>query len=678
MNKKILDILGPFRKRAGPVGVLPHQLASLDFIYTQLTKEKKNVLMFHEMGSGKTIVSLLLSFILTQDEKKVYIVLPNNNILDLWRSMMNLARSLLPFSSAYNTFNIFFKTKKELFILLDDNVKHPEKLKQMYYNSVFLFDEAHNILGNSGAEKLIWFQNLFSENPENKPNFVFVTGSPITNTLLTVSDLYSLLTSKKVLENEFVIQEGNKIYNHILKDEAINILKKDLAGQITFYKHKDANIPKLEYTGTPIIEIPVSICKMSKIQTQNYNDIRSQINNEMFLKYLLDSSFTAMGDIENIKDFEKNSKTRETIRLTDTLSLSNGRFHGEELYTLENSCKIKRFVEEKIKNINNRCKTFIYFSNARIGGQFLIDVMKAQGVQMYGEPPLENFVCYYCGRKRKCETCKPLKYISITSINATYLNKGMNNSLLATNNISGNINRLINVYNMPENENGEEVCFLFGSKIISESYTLLETRDIWFLTVPDSLSEMSQIMARCLRSFSYKDPSIPVKVNLLISVQNSFNPKQLLEIKKDTSEEYINNLVEKQQVYSFDLKKILYLEIKSSQTERIHNIFKSLSVNYSNPPNPVIMDLFMLEVLRLISYNNIKFSISDIKNALKSLDITQEEISAHINRFKEDGVILFNKFFRQVLIVQNGDDLNEYYLVPAKVSLRPFVYKLGI
>lgn len=673
-----MHILESFRKKAGPVGILPHQLASLDFIYTQLTDEKKNILMFHEMGSGKTIISLLLSFILTQDGKKVYIVLPNNNILDLWRSKLNLVRGLLPFSSTYNTFNIFFETKKELFTLIEDNLNHPEKIKQTYYNSVFLFDEAHNILGNSGAEKLIWFQELYADTPENRPNFVFVTGSPITNTLLTVSDLYSILTNKKVLENEFVIQEGNKIYNHILKDEAIDVLKKGLAGQITFYKHKDINIPELQYVGDPIIEIPVIICKMSKLQTQNYDDIRSQINNEMFLKYLLDSSFTAMGNIDNIKDFEKNSRTRDTIRLTDTLSFSNGRFHGEELYTLDNSCKLKRFVEEKIKNINNRSKTFIYFSNARIGGQFINDVMKAQGVQMYGEQPLENFVCFYCGKKRKCETCKPLKYISITSINATYLNKNNNNSLLASNHSTGNINRLINIYNMPENENGEEVCFLFGSKIISESYTLLETRDIWFLTVPDSLSEMSQIMARCLRSFSYKDTSIPVKVNMLISVQNSFNPKQLLEIKKNNSDEYINNLVEKQSIYSFDLKKILYLEIKSSQTERIHDIFKGLSINYDKKPNPVIMNLFMLEVLRLLSYNNVKFSINDIKNALKSLDITKEEISEHIDRFKEDGVILFNKFFKQVIMIQDNDDPDIYYLAPVKVSMRPFVYSLDI
>lgn len=676
MNSQILNILNGLKTISPPHKILPHQLASLEFMYKSLIDKNKNILMFHQMGSGKTIVSLLLAFLLARKHKRICIVLPNSTVKDIWMSKMNLVSSLLPYA-VYNKEEITFDTKRRL--LLDISESTPDKLKAYYENTVFIIDEAHNLLGNSGADKLISLQQLFV-NEKNKPMFVIVTGSPITNTPLTLKDLYMILTNKVINENELITQEGNKIYNYVLKEGAINMLQKDLEDQISFYKYVESSIPKQKFVGEPIVKIPITICKMSKEQTKNYNEIKEEVTNEMFLKYLMDVSFTSMGNISNIKNFENYVNEREKYILTPTLNFNKGRFYGEELTTLKNSCKIKYFVDIKIKNQSNRCKTFIYFSNARIGGQFLEDVMKAQGVQVYGAPRLHNFLCYHCGAARKCEVCIPLTYISITSINIT----SSSSTTISSSEIlsetqfkkTNKIGRLLDIYNSPANDNGEVICFIFGSKIISESYTLTETKDIWFLTVPDSLSEMSQITARCLRNFSYKDITKPVTINLLAAVQNDFD-KNKIDVRAQFPSDIKNNttdFIDENKSFTFDIKKILYLEIKSVQTSKIHDVFKKISVETNTVPHEDVMELFVLEVLRRIVYKYSSFEIKILHQELKN-SISIGKISEMLNKFINDGIILTTKKFKQVFLIR---DKNFIYTVPVFLNPTPYYYSIKL
>lgn len=671
--------------------ILPHQLASVDFLYKKIINDKENVLLFHKMGSGKTIVSLLLACFITKKNKNIIILLPNNNIKMLWINKINIIKQLIPYDN-YNLGLLSFKTKKEFIDYIESNKNKPVKLTKKYTRTLFIIDEAHNFFGNTGSECILLLQKLFAENKDDKPLYILVTGSPITNTLLTLKDLISILSYKVINENDYMIQEGNKIFNFNLTKNGIDIIKKELHDKISYFNQEKSNTPSALYKGQPLIKLPIIPCMMSKEQTKNYYLVKKDVNNEMFLKYLLDVSFTAMGSIQNIQNFENYLKSKKRYQLTDTLYINNGKFQGEELKTLQNSCKLKYFVEKKISNKhNNRSKSFIYFSNSRIGGRFLKDVLKTIGIQEYGNRQLENYICFYCGKEKTCKKCKPLTYIIITSIYLTSfsnIKKDIDNENLEENNYSNSVNSLLEIYNSSNNDNGEEIYFLFGSKIISESYTLRETRDIWFFTIPDSLSEMSQIIARCLRTFSYKDIAKPVKIYVLVAIPNNFNIDILLKnysknsIKltntsnnKDEINNYVNTLMNEQENYPYDLKKVLYLEIKSKQTNLIHSLFKDLSQKKEEPISKELLPLYIMEMVRRMAYNKIKFTIEELLEYIPNQLLNVAKISGLLDTFIKDGLIVYNYKFNQSFLIKKD---NYYYTKPIVLYSNEFLYKIDL
>lgn len=690
MNVLIFDSLKKLTKSESTPSILDHQLGSIDFLYKNILYSKRNILLFHKMGSGKTIISLLLAFLLSKKHQNIIILLPNNNIKNLWISKINIVKQFMPFQQ-YNSELITFKTKKEFIDNILLNKENSINLKKYYTNTTFIIDEAHNFFGNTGAECILFVQNLYEKTDNNKPLFILVTGSPMTNTLLTLKDLLSIITYEIISENDYMVQEGNKIFNFNLTDKGIQLIKHKLINNISYYNQDKSNLPSLIYKGNPLIKLPIIPCIMSKEQTNNYYEIKNNINNEMFLKYLLDVSFTAMGSIHHIQNFENFLKSKKKYQLTDTLYLNNGKFFGSELKTLQNSCKIKYFVEQKIYSLENRNKTFIYFANSRIGGRFLKDMLYANGIQEYGEKKLDHFLCYYCGSERKCQVCKPLTYIIITSIYLTTLTSVKQNSDINDESddsiYSNSINSLLDIYNSDNNQNGEEICFLFGSKIISESYTLKETRDIWFLTIPDSLSEMSQIISRCLRTFSYKDISLPVKIFVLTAITKDFKITQFLKeaykhsIKltktsdQDLINDFINLLMEKNEHYPYDLKKVLYLEIKSKPTNLIHNLFKKLSSKYKEEIADDLIGIYIIEVLRRLSYQYSVFNLKLVLNSIPDKLLDKKNVKKYIEDYIEDGLIVYNKILNQCFLTKYE---NKYYTQPIKIFSNSFLYKIDL
>lgn len=672
MNILIKDSITRLENNGNNIKILPHQLATLDFLYTKILKDKENVLLFHKMGSGKTIVSLLLAIFSTKEKKKNIILLPNTNIKNVWKNTLLLIKQFTPFDN-YNTDLILFKTKKEFIESIEINKKKSLSLINLYRNTIFIIDEAHNFFGNNGSDSIIYLQQTF-QNQENRPLFLLVTGSPITNTLLTLKDLLSILCYEIINENDYMIQDGNKIFNYVLNPNGIEFIKTKIYDKVSYFDQEKINIPPLKYQGAPIIELPIVPCKMSSEQTNNYYDAKKYIQNEMFLKYLLILSFVSMGSIQNIQRFEELIKSKKYLKLTNNLYLNNGKFYGDELKTLNNSCKLKYFITTKLYTSSKREKSFIYFSNSNIGGRFLKDVLNVHGIQEYGEKKLDNFICYYCSKKRTCEECKPLTYIIVTSIYLTNIKNCKEGC---------SINNLLDIYNSPNNKNGEEIYFLFGSKIISESYTLKETREIWFFTIPDSLSEISQIIARCLRTFSYQDLTIPVKIFTLVAIPNDFNINLILKNRKFSKsiqltkfnsketdiDKFIENLM-KDENYPYDIKKILYVEIKSKQTNKVHEIFKNLSINKKNKINPELIEIYLLEILRRISYNKYKFNLIDILEEIPEDLLDKTNIPNILQKFINDGIIINNKVFHTCILIQYK---NYFYTRPIKIEANDLI-----
>ncbi|AKS26315.1 putative viral early transcription factor small subunit [Diachasmimorpha longicaudata entomopoxvirus] len=663
MNKTIQDFLDKSLEVPQIPQFLPHQIATVDFLYKQIIKEKKNVLLFHKMGSGKTIISLLFAFYVTKTNNKVFIVLPNVNIKQMWEHQLSIVLKLLPFDE-YNIKNIHFITKKT-FIADTDIIKTSKTgIVEKYKNSVVIIDEGHNFLNNQGSQTIFEITSFFRD-PDlfnSQPLFLLVTGSPITNTVVTLKDLIDILLKNQIDIGRNILNSGKRVFNISLDEEGTDLLENVLDDQISFFNQGLKNSPAIKFMGKPVLDLPIIQCPMSVEQSAYYDKNMQEGGNEMFLKNLLNSSFTAMTsyDIGNFDAYVKGAQQKK-LTLTPNLHFYNGHFQGEELQSLKNSAKIKYFVDECVWK-RKPGKRFIYFVNSTLGGYFLRDVMKAIGIQEYNGPPIENFICFFCGKDRTCEKCKPLTYIMITSI------------LISNSKESGDfaVNSLINAFNSSSNEDGSEIQFLFGSKLLSESYTLKEVKEIWFLTIPDSKSEMDQIIARAIRNFSYKDITQPVNIYLLVAVPNKFKLDPTLKNDEDFKEQ----LTQDNNKFPYDLKKILYLEIKSIESNKIHSLFEKKGKGYHGYVQKNLEDLCILEMLRRFSYSHSRFSIREFQEMLHASNIFENEITIeHICQVIKNHPVVNNDKFGECLLAYQD---NECFCAPLMFSYNKHILQIAL
>ncbi|AAC97658.1 ORF MSV113 putative early transcription factor small subunit VETF-S homolog (vaccinia D6R), similar to SW:P04308 [Melanoplus sanguinipes entomopoxvirus] len=656
MNKIILEDLKESNVPLYIPQILPHQLATLDFLNERSLKEKKSVLLFHKMGSGKTIISLLFS-IIASIETKILIILPNTSIMDIWISKLYDSLLLLNKNDKYNLNNIEFTTRSRLneeLLGTNKNINDiiTENIKK-YDNYIIIIDEAHNFFGNASGELLIHIKQ------NSTARYVLLTGSPISNTIESLKDIVELLTNETFEYNKYIESAGNKVFQQRINKQGIELLKNKLTGLISYYDEDRKDIPSPIFQGNiKLLNYPVVLCPMSKLQEDNYNMISNQTENDMFIKLMMNVSLVALGDKENYTNFDLLMASNKQI--FPNFYVSNGKFIGQELIDLNISSKLKYFMNS-ILTSPNAGKRFIYFANSTIGSTIIRSVMIANGISEYDKEIVNNFVCVNCLKERNCNNkeCIPMKFVIITSKES---NKG-NNSY---------INKILSVFNEDVNENGSVIMFLFGSRIIAEAYTLKDIKEIWFLTVPETKSELEQCIARAIRSFAYKDKNTRVVVRIcLATTPNALSNEisQIIEKYKDESlsdEEktlLLNKFEMKLVNYAidlpYDLRKQLYSEFKSEKAKVAYNIFINLSILTNNILNDNILKCFIIEKIRRYSYENSRYKLKDILSYIKKnlkFDY-KNKIEDYVNEFVNDGVVVYNKSFGTCYIDWFKDDI---------------------
>ncbi|BAO49470.1 putative early transcription factor small subunit [Alphaentomopoxvirus acuprea] len=672
MNKIILDDLRKYNVPANIPQILPHQLATLDYLYKTCVENNKSVLLFHKMGSGKTMISLLFAIIIC-NIKKILIVLPNSSILDMWKSNLFDAIKLLPMKE-YLLENIEFTTRTKLnenILGVGQNITEIIENKiQNYNNYIMIIDEAHNFFGNITGKVLI--------NIRKKTNIVYLllTGSPITNTVTTLKDIVELLAKENFDFNKYIEQVGNKVFEKSINKSGIEFLNTHLSGLISYYDEERKDLPQVVFKGKKIFLYPLVLCPMSELHEKNYNEIADVTENEMFIKLLMNVSFVALGPKDNYIHFKELSDQQ----IFDNLYISNGRFYGSELIDLNISSKLKTFRDTIFKE-RNVGKRFIYFANSTIGSAIIRSVMRANGISEYGKEILNNYTCVNCITDKSCNDneCIPMKFIIITSKES---NKGNNNY----------INNILSIFNEDINDEGHNILLLFGSKIISEAYTLKNVKDIWFLTVPETKSEFDQCIARAVRTFSYKDLNIKVTVrvcvatlsNTLISDISKTIEQYRYETLTVTDKSILLNEIElklgrSSQDLSYDFRKQLYSELKFEKSKVADNIFKKLNVFITDKINNIVFECFIIEKIRRFCYTNNRFKYNDVINFLsKDIDynnIYTDEILHNTNEAIENHLIIYNNVFGICYLDKYNDDI---VTIPVILDYNEYLYSVRL
>lgn len=619
-----LGIIKLFNNHVNSIpNILPHQLATLDYLVRSIIDENKSVLLFHIMGSGKTIIALLFALVASKF-KKVYILVPNINILKIFNYSMDVAINL--FNSDFILENIFIYSTTSFYSLnYNDNVINYNGLSR-YNNAIFIIDEAHNIFGNNTGELMTVIKN------KNKIPFLLLSGSPITNTPITLSNIISLMSDEEINFGDIIVQ-GKKVFQILLNEHGVNVLKNILRGRISYYEMPDSDLPMIKYHGKNFLDTRVVYCNMSKLQEKDYINVRKLCNNEMFEKNMNNVSLAVLGQLNLINNLDILFQEQDK-ELYPNLKISNGILYGDELINLNISSKFKYFID-KITSLKG--KHFIYFSNSTYGGLVIKYIMLSNGYSEYNGSQ---------GTNPKLINGKPKMFTIVTS------------------KMKSSLEDLLSVYNSPTNDDGSQIMFLFSSNIMSESYTLKEVRNIWFMTIPDTFSQYNQILGRSIRKFSYNNITEPVNVYLLATVYSDFDDD--ITSLDDYSLDEINTL-------PFDIKKLLYLKFKTKETNRIYSILESISENYTKEPHPYIIEIVLGEIIRQFFYHHsrIKFDNKQLIKEISSVLQNIELVKKYINDIVNGHFFVSNKVFDKSLLYRYNDEI---ITVPFKLSYEPFVW----
>ena len=296
-----LGIVSLFREHVDSIpNILPHQLATLDFLLRSILDENNSVLLFHIMGSGKTIIALLFALIVSKF-KKVYILVPNINILKIFTYNMGIAVNLI--NSDYVLENIHIYSTTSFYSLnYNDNVINYNGLAK-YNNAIFIIDEAHNIFGNNTGELMTVIKN------KNKVPFLLLSGSPITNTPITLSNIISIMSDEGINFSDIIIQ-GKKVFQILLNENGVSVLKRILRDKISYYELQDTELPSIVFHGRRFLDTRIVYCHMSKLQERDYINVRKLCNNEMFEKNMNNVSLAVLGPLTSSTTWTFSSRTR--------------------------------------------------------------------------------------------------------------------------------------------------------------------------------------------------------------------------------------------------------------------------------------------------------------------------------------------------------------------------------
>jgi len=619
MNDIILEM---FKESPMIKQILPHQMAILDYVINHIEKTRNGILLYSKPGTGKTLIGIITALILSTN-KNILLLMPSENILLLWKKSIGLALSLI--DNNYDLNNIeLISIHNFIFNIINNNVVI-ESQAEKYKDHIIIIDEAHNILNNTQFDTLIELKKMY------KNVFILLTGSPINNTVETLPKLLKLLVSEELIDKD-LIELNNKVYEVKLKEDKEDVVRKLCYNNICYYETPKSLLPKLIYEGELCgLTFNCIVCPMTTEHYKIYQEARQQTKNEVFEKILMNVSLFGIDNIFITDDINR----LQIKEYRKGLSYNGSYFIGKDLEKLNYGPKIKVMLD----NIKKEGKHFIYFSNASYGSLILKSILSYNGYLEYSFNKIyqwtDKSICYKCYKSKSCEQCKVATYIILTGQNITY------------------INDYLDIYNKQDNVSGSVIKLIFGSNVLSEAYTLKETIHTHYLTVPDNYTQIEQINGRTIRKFAFMKNE-NVYIYIYLAVEPNYNKSDVSKITSYT--DFIKNI---DNVISYDLKKLLYIDLKNYETNKVLNIFKESSIHYRNTNNKYLNNILILNKLREVFYINSRINIKDLLKIYdkKIYNVDKNTFYDYLINIINNHPSVINKYFKLSLLYNINNEI---------------------
>lgn len=465
----------------------------------------------------------------------------------------------------YYKFDTFEMLAKSLSKMSD------ETICKRYNNSIFVFDEIHNIRIKTKPKTKVKKVKKVKRVSVNKYKEIhrllhvvknckvlFLSGTPMKDSPEEIASVMNLLLpmnkqlpNGKDFINEFMDQQSE--YKFTVKKDKIQQLKDAFKGRVSYMKAIHSNVNKI-YEGflqnTPggkLKYFNLIPDEMSTFQSKSYDiaykndfDERKGVYSESRQASLFvfpDGTWGKKGWNKYIIDPEKKKKKKGiNIILKNTYMIgkplkdiitggeNDNKTIPERLKILKKySSKYAKVIENLLESYKNGQKSFVYGEFVTGSGIILFSML----LKLFGFKNAGN---------KKHDT-KELRYSIVT-------NKTSN---------PNDISRVIKNYNDADNLHGEYVSVIIGSRVISEGFSLMDVQTIEILTPWFNYSETAQAIARGLRVGSH-DRLISEGVDVFVRIfrrasisKNNNDSIDLLMYKisedKDLTTEYIKRLI---------------------------------------------------------------------------------------------------------------------------------------
>lgn len=622
------------------------------------------LLLFHEMGSGKSCVSVsvieqiknenqyLGALYLNKGEtsinnfkKEIIYKCTNEKYIDDKKKLKEFYH--------FNTFEKFSKLYE----------KNPTLISKKYNNFVIIIDEVHNLRINGD-----FYENMLSFLHNIKGcKILLLSGTPMKDDISEISSIMNL-----ILPEEEKFSVGTEFINEYFKkdesydesfniymfknDEQINKFKKKIKGRISYLCSMKPNNITINYSGEPLGKLQhlnVVPDTMSDFQSEHYNkslDLDQKSDKDTMGVYIHSreaSLFVYPDGSYGSKGFSNNIETTiSKFKKIPTLSLKS----DFKKILIENNTilkNIERFSIKYAKTIENILKNpkkcvFVYNSSVNGSGLILFGLL------------LELFGFKKCNRlKIDDETVKTPRYILLTSDSSS--NK--------------NISNIVDTFNNPKNYEGDYIRIILGSKKISEGLSFYNIQIEEILTPWFNYSETSQAISRGIRLESHKkllenNEKVSVDIYQRVSIPNTDIKSidlYMYEI-SETKDINIKNVERVIKESCFDCQ----LNIKRNKKKDIYNGKRDCEYKICEYKCDGINEQDLLKELDYSTYQLLYSKTDNIISKIK--EIFKKKFSIHYNNLiqiikKDNDTQDFEIITALNIIINNNIIFNEkYYL----------------
>jgi hypothetical protein len=443
-----------FRDLWNKEGLYEHQEFVRRFIspYTPY----RGLLLFHSLGSGKTLTCISICVDHYEIEKRKSVIITRSS--HGHHVFQTEIRKYQTMHGPFNQKNIFTMNS---YIELNNKLKEmtDEEIRAKYSNTLIVMDEIHNVRGN---EIDVSIDSVYSQLrrltgiPKNI-KVILSTATPMTDNVRQIEPIMSLLGKDRYIS-----------YNDTVKQVA----------KVTFHGQKIyENLPQVQ-------AIP-----MSAVQEQNYLSIT--VSHKQHDVYKTNSQVSLFCTRDKLYGNKIRSeimlKEKRTVRVEPydlkhkiiTYAKYKVNVHHEDEITTnlyDASCKYKFFLDY-LQDRSNQGTMFVFIEDVVGSGvEILTEILELAGYSLY----LGDDITKLSKRKRY-----------------TFC--------VGDTEMCPNIEHRIEGFSHPDNKDGEYVKVMIGSKVMSESVTVKNTRHFHCITPHWNNTVTSQALGRILRTGSHND-----------------------------------------------------------------------------------------------------------------------------------------------------------------------------